>query len=245
MKKLLITGASSGIGKATAVEAAQQGWKVVACGRSRARLDELQRLHPNIEILSFDITNKAECERALGTLRVDAVILNAGTCEYVDVEEWEVEMFRRVFDANFFGVINCLGALLPNLRQGDQLVFIDSLARMLPFTRSQAYGASKAALYYLAKSLDVDLGHKGICVQTVSPGFVKTPLTDKNRFHMPMQISAEKAAKAIMKDVTKKTKTGYFPTLFAGLIRTLSSLPVSWQTTLCRRMKQQQSAQSR
>ncbi len=241
MKKLLITGASSGIGKATAVEAAQQGWQVVACGRNQSRLAELQSLNPNIETLAFDITNKGECDRALGTLRVDAVILNAGTCEYVDVEEWDVELFRRVFDANFFGVINCLGALLPNLRHGNQLVFIDSLARMLPFTRSQAYGASKAALYYLAKTLDVDLRHKGICVQTISPGFVKTPLTDKNRFHMPMRISAEKAAKAIMKDVTKKTKTGYFPTLFAGIIRTLSSLPVSWQTALCRRMKQQQS----
>jgi len=241
MKTLLITGASSGIGKATAVEAALQGWKVVACGRNQARLDELQTLHPNIRTLAFDITDTAECLRALNTLRIDAAILNAGTCEYVDVDEWDVELFRRVFDANFFGVINCLQGLLPNLRRGDQLIFIDSLARMLPFTRSQAYGASKAALFYLAKSLDVDLRHRGVCVQTISPGFVKTPLTDKNKFHMPMQISAEQAAKAIMKDVTKKTSTGYFPTLFAGIIRALSSLPGAWQAAVCRRLKQQHS----
>ena len=167
MKTLLITGASSGIGKATAVEAAQLGWKVIACGRNQERLNEAQTHHPNIETLSFDITNNSECKRALGTLRVDAVILNAGTCEYVDVNAWDVEVFRRVFDANLFGVVNCLEALLPNLRRGNQLVFIDSLARLLPFTRSQAYGASKAALFYLAKSLDVDLRHKGIWVQTI------------------------------------------------------------------------------
>ncbi len=242
MKTLLITGASSGIGKATAVEAAQQGWRVVACGRNKTRLTEVESLHPNIETLSFDITNKLECKNALGAVRVDAVILNAGTCEYVDIDAWDADLFRRVFDANFFGVVNCLEALLPNLRRGDQLVFIDSLARLLPFTRSQAYGASKAALFYLAKTLDVDLKHKGIWVQTISPGFVKTPLTDKNEFHMPMRISAEQAATAVMKHVGKKTKTGYFPAFFAAIIRTLSSLPMAWQTALCRRMKQQQSA---
>jgi NAD(P)-dependent dehydrogenase (short-subunit alcohol dehydrogenase family) len=242
MKTLLITGASSGIGKATAVEAAQQGWKVIACGRNQARLAEMRTRHSNIETLAFDITNKGECQGALDTLRIDVVILNAGTCEYVDVDEWDVELFKRVFDANFFGAVNCLQALLPHLRRGNQLVFIDSLARMLPFTRSQAYGASKAALFYLAKSLDVDLKHKGVCVQTISPGFVKTPLTDKNQFDMPMQISAEQAAKAVMKNVTKKTKTGYFPKLFAGIIRLLSSMPMSWQTALCRRLKQQHSA---
>ncbi|RMB07943.1 SDR family NAD(P)-dependent oxidoreductase [Eilatimonas milleporae] len=243
MKRMLITGASSGIGRATALAAAYRGWHVTACGRNEERLRALAEQHAGalatIEPLAFDVTDADACGFALADRRFDAVLLNAGTCEYVDVDSWDADMFRRVFDTNFFGAVNCLQILLPNLRRGDQLVFVDSLARLLPFTRSQAYGASKAALFYLAKTMDVDLKARGIRVQTVSPGFVKTPLTDKNDFDMPMRISAEQAADAILNAVKRGTATGYFPTLFAAIIRTLSSLPVSWQVALCRRMKTQ------
>ena len=163
----------------------------------------------------------------------DVVLLNAGTCEYVDIDHWDSALFRRVFDANVFGVVNCLEALLPQMQRGSQLVFVDSLARLLPFTRSQAYGSSKAALFYLAKTLEVDLKDRGIFVQTISPGFVKTPLTDKNEFAMPMQISADEAANSVMQCIARRTRTGYFPTVFATIIRALSSLPMSLQTALC------------
>ena len=237
MKTLLITGASSGIGKALALHAADSGWKVTATGRNSARLEELASQHNNIDYLTFDIADLAACRAALGGNHFDTVILNAGTCEYVDIETWDPEMFKRVFDANFFGAVNCLDALLPHLTKGDQLVFVDSLARLLPFTRSQAYGASKAALHYLGKVMEVDLADRGVTVQCVSPGFVQTPLTDRNTFNMPMRISAEEAAATLLSAVERGATNIHFPRVFSTLIRALAALPYRWQVSLCRRMK--------
>ena len=195
MKTILITGATSGIGKALAIHAAKEGYRVIACGRNKDALDELSS-NSNIDACQFDVTDLEDARRALSAVKFDIAVLNAGTCEYVDIDNFEPDMFRRVFEPNFFGVVNCVDALLPKLQQGDKLVIVDSMARLLPFTKSQAYGASKAALHYFTKSLEVDLHHKGIKVQAVSPGFVETPLTDKNDFEMPMKISVEEAAQS-------------------------------------------------
>ena len=241
MKRMLITGASSGIGEATAVMAARDGWEVIACGRNRAKLEAMHAEHPTITPLVFDVTDRTQCVEALRDQSPDVVLLNAGVCEYVDIDDWDSAMFERVFQANFFGVVYCVEALLPTLRQGSQLVFVDSLARLLPFTRSQAYGASKAALFYMAKTLDVDLRDRAVRVQTISPGFVKTPLTDRNEFAMPMRVDVDDAARSIMRCIERGTRTGYFPTVFAGILRSLSLLPMAAQIWLCRKLRAQPS----
>lgn len=240
MKTLLITGASSGIGMAVAIAAAQSDWWVIACGRNEERLATLKKQSPNIETKAFDTTDIEACRAALAGVKVDALILNAGSCEYVNVDDFEVAMFRRVFDANFFGTLNCVDVLLPQLMSGDQILFVDSLARLLPFTRSGAYGASKAALHYFAKTLEVDLTNRGVVVKTVSPGFVRTPLTDLNEFRMPMRIEPEQAAKSILRALGKRSRSHYFPTLFAAMLRVMSMLPESLQIAICRRMARQQ-----
>ena len=235
-KTMLITGASSGIGRATALRAAAEGWWVVACGRNQERLKALASEAPNIETLAFDASDREACSRALAGVAPDVALLNAGSCEYVDVDAWDPALFRRVFDANFFSVVNCVEALLPELKPGAQLAIVDSLARLLPFTRSEAYGASKAALHYLTRCLEVDLKDRGIKVQSVSPGFVRTPLTDRNEFAMPMRVEPDDAARAILRSVTRGERSGYFPTLFAGIIRTLALLPSRVQVALCQRL---------
>ena len=244
MKTMLITGASSGIGRATAIAAARDGWQVIACGRNEARLDVLRSESPKIETLAFDLQDQDACRRALSGLRPRVMVLNAGVCEYVDVQHWEGALFRRVFEANFFSAVNCLDHLLPGAEAGSQIVFVDSLARLLPFTRSEAYGASKAALYYLAKSLEVDLRERGIQVQTVSPGFVRTPLTDRNDFSMPMRVEPQDAARAILRCIETRRSSGYFPGLFAGALRLLGSLPSVVQVALCRHLAQRQELSS-
>lgn len=238
MTKILITGASSGIGQALALKCAQAGWHVIACGRDASKLAELDKI-ALISILAFDVTSPQECQQALAQIKPDIVVLNAGTCEYVDIDDWDPELFRRVFDANFFGVVNCLSALLPNLSKGSTLAIVDSLARLLPFTRSQAYGASKAAVHYLTKSLQTDLNSRGVQVKSISPGFVKTPLTDKNDFSMPDCISAEQAAEHIFEGLKSSRTSVYFPWRFAFIIRLLSSLPDGARQWLCQRMKNQ------
>ena len=239
-RTILVTGATSGIGEALAQLCAQQGYSVIACGRNQQKLDEMAR-HEAITPLKFDVTDKQQVREALADVQPDIAVLNAGVCEYVDVETFDAEMFERVFAANFFGVVNVIESLLPNLHSGSQLVVVDSLARLLPFTRSQAYGASKAAVHYLTKSLEVDLKGKGIRVQSVSPGFVSTPLTDKNDFEMPMQISAQEAAAALLKGIEKQSSSIYFPALFSAILRLLSRLNSSTKSVICRNMKQQES----
>ena len=224
MKTILVTGATSGIGKAFALYAARSGYCVIACGRNPQVLAELSAEN-NINTLQFDVTNTDQTNQALSSVAFDIAVLNAGTCEYVDLPVFEPAMFRRVFDVNFFGIVNCIHALLPQCQRGHQLVIIDSMARLLPFTRSEAYGASKAAVHYLSQSLSVDLKDKGIIVQSVSPGFVETPLTDKNDFEMPMKITASEAAVTLLKCIEARQQAIYFPTVFGLTLRTLSHLP--------------------
>lgn len=238
MARILITGATSGLGEALALLAAQNGHQVIACGRNEDKLAELAQ-RQNIETCRFDVTDEISTREALNDIRCDIAVLNAGTCEYVDVSKVEPDMFKRVFDANVFGVVNVMGALLPNLKAGNKVVFIDSLARLLPFTRSQAYGASKAALNYIAKTMEVDLADKGIKVQSISPGFVKTPLTDKNDFPMPMLISSEQAAQYMLDGILSNRSSVYFPRRFSAIIRFLNLLPEFIQRKLCVSMRQQ------
>lgn len=239
MKTVLLTGATSGIGLALARQLAQRGYGVIACGRNADALAVLaEELGESIQTLNFDITDRESVTQALGPVeQVDIAILNAGTCEYVDVEHFDGRMFQQVMASNFMGAVYCTEQLLPKMKKGQTLVYMDSLARMLPFTRSQAYGASKAALHYFAKSLAVDLKPRGIRVLTISPGFVDTPLTRRNTFNMPMRISAEQAALRIIIGIQKNNASIYFPTVFATLIRLTSLLPERVQGWLCEKMK--------
>ena len=237
MATILITGATSGIGEALAQLCAKEGHRVIACGRNEEKLAALHELK-NISTLRFDVTDENACKEALSRVECDIAVLNAGTCEYVDIEDIEPDMFKRVFDANVFGVVNVVSALIPVLKSGNKIVFVDSLARLLPFPRSQAYGASKAALNYIAKSTEVDLAETGIEVQTLSPGFVKTPLTDKNDFPMPMVISAEAAAEYMLKGILSSRSSVYFPKRFSLIVRLLNFLPEGLQRKICINMRQ-------
>ena len=236
MNTILITGATSGIGEALAILCANNGYKVIACGRNQQALDKLGAT-TSIETLKFDVANINESKSALAGKKIDIAVLNAGVCEYVDVDDFEPEMFQRVFSANFFGVVNTISAILPSLQYGNQLVIVDSLARLLPFTRSQAYGASKAAVHYLTKSLEVDLAKKGIKVQSVSPGFVETPLTDKNDFEMPTKISVQQAVEDMLKGIESNKSSIYFPIGFSLLLRFLSILPSKVKVALSKKIQ--------
>jgi NAD(P)-dependent dehydrogenase (short-subunit alcohol dehydrogenase family) len=236
MKRILITGATSGIGEALAKHAAKEGYSVIACGRNQEKLDELTLIN-NISTCKFDATDEAATRAALNELEFDIAVINAGTCEYVDVKEIEPDMFRRVFEINVFGAVNVVSALLKKAKKGDKLVLVDSLARLLPFTRSQAYGGSKAALNYITKSFEVDLASRGISVQSISPGFVKTPLTNKNDFKMPMAISAEQAAQYMLKGILSDKSSVYFPRRFSAFIRLLNLMPEFVQRKVCISMR--------
>ena len=236
---IFITGATSGIGYQLAQDYAKQGHKVIACGRNQEALDELADIdRDNIQTLRFDITDIENTKQALADIeRVDLAILSAGMCEYLDVKQFDAGMFERVFRVNVFGTMNTVEALLPIMPEGSKLVIVGSLARLLPFTKAQAYGGSKAAIQYITRTLEVDLKEAyGIDVLGVSPGFVKTPMTDANDFEMPMRVSVEFASKAIRKGIEKGKRDIGFPALFSGMLRVMSLLPQGMQVALSRRM---------
>lgn len=236
MMTVLITGASSGIGAGLAKSWADDGYRVIACGRDPARLATLQQHSPNIEVCPFDMTDSEACRSALADCQPDLAILCAGTCEYLDNGEVDAALVERVMRTNFLGPVNCLAALQAQLISGSRVVLVSSMAHWLPFPRAEAYGASKAALSWFANSLRLDWEPKGIAVTLVSPGFVDTPLTRKNDFAMPGQVSVDSAVKAIRRGVAKGKDHIAFPTGFSLIMRLLSALPEVIQRTLLRRM---------
>lgn len=221
----LITGATSGIGEQLATKYADLGDTVIACGRNTQKLMELAK-HNNIQACEFDATDLQAIKSAtIAYPHFDRVILNAGNCEYVDdARNFDSSLFTRVVTTNLLSMGYCLDALLPKIKSGGQLVLVSSSVTYLPLPRSEAYGASKAGVSYLAKSLAVDLND--VDVTLVHPGFVKTPLTDKNDFPMPMAVSAQKAAEYIVSGVKKRRKEVHFPYRFTLILKCLRILPL-------------------
>lgn len=236
MRRVLITGASSGIGKQLAQDYAAEGWEVIACGRDAEKLTAVAAASPLIIPLRFDITDLSETRQALQDVQADLVILCAGTCEYLDDGVVEAEKVVRVMNTNFIGPVNCLDALLPRLAPGSRVALVGSVAWLLPFSRSEAYGASKAALAFFARSLAVDLAKRQIYISLIQPGFVETPLTARNDFPMPMMVTAEQASQHIRKKLAHGASEIAFPPLFARLLKTTALLPVGLQKWLCRKM---------
>ena len=236
MKRVLITGASSGIGKQLALDYFAEGWQVIACGRDEARLVQLSTQCPSSEIRRFDMTDLAATREALAQCQADLVILCAGTCEYLDNGVVDAERVARVLNTNLLGPVNCLDAILPQLSSGAHIAMVGSTASLIPLPRAEAYGASKAALAYFARSLAVDLVKRNIHVSLVLPGFVATPLTDRNDFVMPMIITSQQASRAIRHGLAKGASEIAFPKLFATLLKLTSMLPQAVQRALAKRM---------
>ncbi|MEC4089279.1 SDR family NAD(P)-dependent oxidoreductase [Pseudoalteromonas rubra] len=227
MPKVLITGASSGIGLALARRYLEAGYKVHVCGRSKDKLESVLPESEYIRHWCFDLSDKAAIfDLAERLPPLDGIILNAGGCEYInDARHFDSELFERIISVNLISVGYCLEAWLSKLSRGAFLVFVSSSASYLPLPRAEAYGASKAGLTYLAKTLDVDLLGSGIQISVVHPGFVDTPLTQKNDFPMPCQITSEQAAERIFRGVENKQFDIHFPRRFTYLLKFFGWLP--------------------
>lgn len=230
---ILITGASSGIGRGLAISYAAAGHNVIAIGRNKVALDELAIL--GISCLQLDLVNLDDVREQSAQLNLtlnnlDLAILNAGNCEYLDISSFDAALIKRVFDANVISFANSLELVLPLLRKAHNphLVGVASIAGYLPLSRAEAYGASKAAIIYLLDTLAIDLAKEKILVTTVNPGFVKTPLTAKNDFPMPFAIDVSTATKIIQRGIAQKKIEIHFPYRLTFVIKLLGLLPRSW-----------------
>ena len=223
--RVLITGATSGIGRQLALDYRRSGWQVWGCGRDGERLQALA--HEGITPLQFDARDSAAmAEVAAGLPALDLLILNAGNCEYMDLAQgFDGALFARVIETNLVATGHALAAFLPRLAAGSRLAIVGSSVSWLPLPRAEAYGASKAALDYLAATLRLDLAALGIGVTLIRPGFVQTPLTAKNDFPMPCLVTVEQASRAILTGLAAGRHQIHFPRRFIWLLRLLGALP--------------------
>ncbi|BFM06274.1 SDR family oxidoreductase [Halioxenophilus aromaticivorans] len=236
-KNVWLTGASSGIGKALAGELVSQGHFVIASGRNQNALDELKAKYPNhVETLAFDATSDADWESLPGRLaqvvdQLEMVVMAAGVCDYIDAPDADVEVYRKVFEVNFFAGVRTVNCALPFLERSDltrQVAGVGSLSAQAAFTRAQAYGASKSALEYWLECQRLDLSAREISVTVISPGFVDTPMTEQNDFSMPGKISAEQAAQIIAQGLEDKKMYIRFPKRLYWPLRLARWVPGLW-----------------
>tara|TARA_B100001094_G_scaffold333359_1_gene411073 strand:- start:13207 stop:13938 length:732 start_codon:yes stop_codon:yes gene_type:complete len=233
-QKVLITGATSGIGKQLALDYDKAGWHVIACGRNQEKLAQLKEDAPEITCLKFDITRESQTRDAIGQLKVipDLWIFNAGDCEYIEEGVMDVALFDRVMKINLYGLAHCIAASQVHFKAGQHVAIVTSIAGEVALPRAEVYGASKAAVTYLGHCIRIPLERKGLYVSLIFPGFVQTPLTDRNTFPMPMRVDCDFASRKIRRGLAKKKRDIYFPFLFTGFLRLIALLPYPWQHKL-------------
>lgn len=236
--KIWVTGATSGLGKGLALALAKEGHQVIASARNQLALKALEAESENIVALDCDISDEQQIDSLTTRLselapHLDRIILNAGSCEYLDFPDPDWSAAKRLMEINYLGTLNCLQAALPLLRSSSNsrphIVGIASQVTAAPFPRAEAYGASKAALQYFFDSLRIDLAPENIDVTVVNPGFVDTPLTRKNDFDMPFLMSVEEASQRIIKNIESRPRTYSFPRRLSALLALSKIMPSVWQ----------------
>jgi len=204
-KTVLITGASSGIGEALAHRFARDGHSVVLLARREDRIKLLATtLEKNAGVRAIpircDVTKKAQVIEAVTRAKnelgpIDIAVANAGIGLPSPSTSFRSKPYEKVMQTNFFGATYLMEAVLPDMlsRKSGQVVGIGSLAAYLGLPDAGAYCASKAALWHMFQSMHVDLKPKGISVTIINPGYIVTPLTEKNDFPMPYLLPWKKA----------------------------------------------------
>jgi NAD(P)-dependent dehydrogenase (short-subunit alcohol dehydrogenase family) len=205
-----ITGASTGIGRALALELASHGVKVAASARSSDKLGELAGLAAGIAPLPLNVNDRSAIANAVRTIDatlgpIDLAVLNAGIWQPMTVKTFSAETAARSMAINYLGVVNGIEAVLPGMleRGRGHIAVMASIAGYRGMPLTAAYGPPKAALINLAETLRNQLIERGIRISVINPGYVATPMTSVNKFPMPFLISAEDAARRIVRGLQK------------------------------------------
>ena len=243
-----ITGASTGIGKALAIKFSQNGWKVAISARREALLNEIASENKNIFAFPFDVTDKEKCNSTFNLIKnkfdnIDLCVFSTGTWDPKKEKEIDVEQIENVMKINFFGTLNCIKSVESyfKTRGYGQISIVSSIAGYRGLPNSTGYGPSKSALNNLAESLYFDFKRHGVRVSLISPGFIKTPMTDKNDFKMPFLKSPEFAAEKIYNGlVNSKSFEIDFPKQLTITLKLLKILPIKLYFKIVERMTKYQ-----
>ncbi len=232
-KVIWITGASSGIGRALALKFANEGWIVAASARRENLLQELNRLNDNIFSFPLDVTNTDQCKAVFKNIiekfkDIEISIFGTGIHDPKSEKKFNLEKIRKIMEVNYFGTMNSINSVYNYYteKKSGQISIISSVAGYRGLPAAGAYCASKSALSSFAESLHFEMKRKNVRVSLVSPGFIKTPMTDQNDFPMPMIKSPEFAANQIYLGLVNKTNFEiHFPKAFTFIMKFLQILP--------------------
>jgi short-subunit dehydrogenase len=230
----LITGASSGIGRALALELARAGTRVYVAARRQAQLDalvaEIAQEGGHAEALALDVACTDETHEAVRTLDardpLDLVVANAGIGGQTPSTRTGYEEVRRILDVNLHGAVATLYGALPGMvaRDRGHLAAVSSLAGLRGLPRFSAYCTAKAGLNTFLESLRVDLHKTGVAVTTICPGYVRTEMTAEIE-NTPFLVEADDAAHIIVEALRKKQALCAFPQPTAAAMRSVAKLP--------------------
>ncbi len=212
-KKIWITGASSGIGRALAIKFANEGWQVAASARREKLLLDLCKENSNIYSFPLDVSNLENTKNTYQDIlnkfnNINLCVFATGIYDPNTEKEINIQKMKEVMEINFFGTANCVKAVEKDFKEKKEghISIVSSVAGYGGLPNSSGYGPSKAALINLAESLYFDFKRYKIRVSLISPGFIKTPMTDKNKFKMPFIKSADFAAKKIYNGLVNSNK---------------------------------------
>jgi NAD(P)-dependent dehydrogenase (short-subunit alcohol dehydrogenase family) len=230
-QRVWLVGASTGIGRATASALHARGVRVIVSARSPEPLHSFVDAHPGAQALPLDSTDRAAVAQAAQTLLADGpldmVVYCAGVYQPMRATDFQLDVMLQHDQVNYVGALYVLDAVLPAMleRRQGHIGLISSVAGFRGLPNSLAYGPTKAALTHLAETLYLDLQDHHIGVSAIHPGFVQTPLTAQNQFHMPALMSPDDAALAMIRGWERGHFEMHFPRRFTGWLKLLRLLP--------------------
>ena len=245
-QRVWLIGASTGIGRSLAEALHSRGAQVIISARQQAPLMEFVAQHPGSQALPLDVTDREAVEHAAQQLNaqggLDLVCYCAGHYKPMRADAMDLDELLRHQQVNQTGALHVVAAVVPAMlsaaRDGrsPHLSLVASVAGLRGLPQSLAYGPTKAALINLAETLFLDLRPKGVAVSVVNPGFVATPLTAQNDFHMPALLTPAQAAQAMLQGWERGAFQIHFPRRFTAWLQLLRVLPYRWYFALVHRM---------
>lgn len=239
----VLTGASSGLGRALAPLLIEDGYIVAGLARRAGDLAEIARALPAHTFIPSpcDVTDKNAVQHSIHALEsqfgaIDLAIANAGISVSCPGTNFQSEAFYQTLMTNVMGAVYLYEAVIPGMmaRKSGHLVSISSCAAYRGLPGAGAYSASKTALSNLTESLRLDLYNHHILVTLIHPGFIRTPLTDKNLYPMPFLLDTEAGVKVIWQAIKAKKRVVTFPWQMAFLVRLMRLLPAAWYDAIIR-----------
>lgn len=228
-KKYWVVGASAGLGRAVATEISKNGAEVILSARNKDELLAVAKTLPGkSNVVPMDVADPESVAKAALEIGLpDGLVYLAGVYWPMPANEFDGEKAATMLDINLTGAARVLGHVLPKMikRDAGHIVFTGSLSGFRGLPRASGYGASKAGMMSMAETLYADLRGTGVDVQLVNPGFVKSRLTEKNDFTMPLIMEADEAAKLFVEHMNSNDFSRNFPRHFAALFRLSQFFP--------------------